>query len=170
MTEQALPTDLYAEAFFTADHAAVENGKLYVNGGAWNRIGYPSFPAVQTFAVAAILHIPWRAHGQNHSFVIWFEDADGQNVGGRIEGSFQAAVPPGALSGDYTIAPAAININGFVFERPGDYAAVLSLDGTEISRWRFRVAQTFGIPGAPTPPIAGGVAPHPGPTPDAPVG
>jgi hypothetical protein len=76
---------------------------------------------------------------------------------------------PGALSGDYTVAPVAVNINGFVFQRPGDYAAVLSLDGTEISRWRFRVAQTFGIPGAPTPPVAGGVAPTLRPTPDAPV-
>ncbi|HUZ52014.1 MAG TPA: hypothetical protein VMU94_05745 [Streptosporangiaceae bacterium] len=169
MTEQALPTDLHAESFFTADYAVVENGKLYISGGAWNRIGHPSFPAVQAFAVAAILHIPWRAHGQNHGFVIWFEDADGQNIAGRVEGSFQAAVPPGALPGDYSVAPVAVNINAFVFQRPGDYAAVLSLDGTEISRWRFRVAQTFGIPGAPTLPVAGGVSPPMDPTPDAPA-
>ncbi|MGO9782887.1 MAG: DUF6941 family protein [Streptosporangiaceae bacterium] len=161
MTELALPTDLHAEAFFTADHAAVESGKLYVNGGAWNQLGHSSFPAVQAFTVAAILHIPWRAHGQNHNFGIWFEDSDGHSLGGRIEGRFEATLPPSALSGDYSVAPLAVNINGFVFQRPGDYAAVLSVDGTEISRWRFRVIQTFGIPGAPTPPAAGGSAPPP---------
>jgi hypothetical protein len=161
MTEQAMPTDLHAEAFFTADHAAVENGKLYVNGGGWNRIGHPSFPAVQTFAVAAILHIPWRAHGQLHGFVIWFEDADGEAVGGRIDGRFQVAIPPDALPGDYSVMPVAVNINGFVLPRPGDYSAVLSLDGTEITRWRFRVTQSFGIPGAPPPPLSGGITPTP---------
>ena len=153
--------DLYAEAFFTADHAAVENGKLYVNGGAWNRIGYPSFPAVLTFAVAAILHVPWRAHGQNHGFVIWFEDADGQSVGGRMDGRFQVAIPPEALPGDYTIAPVAVNINGFVLPQPGDYSAVLSLDGTEAARWRFRVTQTFGFSGAASLPLPGGLTPTP---------
>jgi hypothetical protein len=161
MTEQALPTDIHAEAFFTADHAAVESGKLYVNGGAWNQIGHPSFPAVQAFTVAAVLHIPWRAHGQNHGFGIWFEDSDGQNLGGRIEGRFEASLTPSALPGDYSVAPLAVNINGFVFQQPGDYAAVLSVDGTEISRWRFRAVQTFDVPGAPTPPVAGGIAPIP---------
>jgi hypothetical protein len=161
MTEQALPTDLHAEAFFTADHAAVESGKLYVNGGAWNQFGHPSFPAVQAFSVAAILHIPWRAHGQNHAFGIWFEDSDGQNLGGRIEGRFEAERPLGARPGDYSVAPLAVNINGFVFPAPGDYAAVLSVDGTEISRWRFRAVQTFSVPGTPDPPAGAGDEPPP---------
>jgi len=129
MTEQALPTDIHAEAFFTADHAAVESGKLYVNGGAWNQIGHPSFPAVQAFTVAAVLHIPWRAHGQNHGFGIWFEDSDGQNLGGRIEGRFEASLTPSALPGDYSVAPLAVNINGFVFQRPGDMRQYCQLTG-----------------------------------------
>jgi hypothetical protein len=166
MTEQALPTDLHAEAFFTADHAAVESGKLYVNGGAWNQIGHPSFPAVQAFTVAAILHIPWRAHGQNHAFGIWFEDADGQSLGGRLEGRFEAERPLGALPGDYSIAPLAVNVNGFVFSKPGDYAAVLSVDGTEISRWRFRAVQTFNVPGVVGPPISGNEPPPSSPPTD----
>ena len=52
MTEQPIATDIYAEAFFTADHGAVENGKLYVNGGFWNRLGFPSYPAVTPFPYA----------------------------------------------------------------------------------------------------------------------
>jgi len=59
-------------------------------------VAYPAFPAVQTIAVAAILHIPWRAHGQSHAFLIEFEDADGQKVGGRLEGRFEAQSPADA--------------------------------------------------------------------------
>jgi hypothetical protein len=39
-------------------------------------------------------------------------------------------------------------VNGFVFQQPGEYAAVLSVDGTEISRWRWRAVQVVGVPGA----------------------
>ena len=130
-----------------AGHAAVESGKLYISGGAWNRVAYPVFPAVQTIAVAAILHVPWRAHDQSHAFLIEFKDADGQKMGGRLEGRFEAQTPPDARSGDYSIVPVAVQVGGFVFPRAGDYAAVFEVDGTEISRWQFRAVQTFGLPG-----------------------
>ena len=163
MTEQPMPTDLHALAFFTADHAVVESGKLYINGGAWNRLSYPSYPAVQALAVAAILHIPWRAHGQSHAFLIEFEDADGHQIAGRLEGQFQASLPPDARSGDYSVVPVAVMVNGLVFQQPGDYAAVLAVDGTEIGRWRFQAVQTFGLPGAMPIPGPAEVPPDPGP-------
>ena len=141
-------TDLHAEAFFTADHAVVESGKLYVNGGAWNRVAYPSYPAVQAVGVAAVLHIPWRAHNQSHAFLIEFEDADGLKMPAQLEDHFQASLPADARAGDYSVLPVSVMVNGFVFQRPGEYAAVLSVDGTEISRWRWRAVQTVGVPGA----------------------
>jgi len=141
-----MPLDLWAEAFFTADHAAVENGKLYVNGGYWTRLNFVSFPAAQNFAVAVVLHIPWRAHRQGHRFAISFEDADGQKVGGRVEGQFQAEPLPDMRMGDFSLAPLAIQVNGFVLQRAGDYSAVLEVDQTEISRWRFRAAQISAEP------------------------
>lgn len=156
MTDAPLPLDLHAEAFFTADHAVVESGKLYVNGGFWSRLNFPSFPVVHNFAVCVVLHIPWRAHHQNHSFAITFEDADGNMTSNRAEGQFQMGTPPDAKTGDYTIAPIAVTVNGFVLQRPGDYAAVLMIDGTEVSRWRFRAVQVFGVPGPPQPPAVGG--------------
>lgn len=160
MTDQPIPTDLHADAFFTADHAAVENGKLYVNGGFWNRLGLPSFPAVHTFSVGVVLHIPWRAHHQHHSFAISFEDADGQTTTNRLEGTFQSGTAPDMRPGDFTEFPLAANVGNFVFQRPGDYAAVLHLDGTEISRWRFRATQVVGVQMIPPPQAAG---PEPSP-------
>ncbi len=143
MTEQPIPTDLYADAFFTADHAEVQGGKLYVNGGFWTRLSFPSFPQVFSFSVCVVLHIPWRAHHQSHSFAISFEDADGQTVT-NLEGEFSSGTLPDMRAGDFTVFPMAAQVGNFVFQRPGDYAAVLRVDGTEIKRWRFRAVQVVG--------------------------
>lgn len=153
-----MPVNIQAEAFFTADHAAVESGKLYVNGGFWSRLNFSSFPAVQNFAVCVVLHIPWRAHHQRHTFAISFEDADGHRTSNRAEGQFQTGTAPDMRTGDYSVVPIAIVVNGFVFQRAGDYAAVLEVDGTEINRWRFRAVQVFGVPGPPPRPTGGGPA------------
>jgi hypothetical protein len=155
MTEQPMPTDIYAEAFFTADHAASENGKMYVNGGFWNRLNFPSYPAVHSFSVCAVLHIPWRAHHQNHTFAISFEDADGQETPNRLEGQFQTGTSPDMRPGDSTDFQLAVQIGNFVFQRAGDYSAVLQVDGTEIKRWRVRAVQVVGMPTMPLPPAGG---------------
>jgi hypothetical protein len=147
MTEQPVQTDLFAVAFFTADHAATESGKIYISGGAWNRTAHPAYPVGLTFGVCSVLSIPWRAHNQVHSFSIWFEDADGNDLGAKIAGTFQAVPAPDARAGDSSIAPVTVNINGLILQRPGDYFAVLSVDGTEIARWHFRAVQAVQVPG-----------------------
>ncbi len=144
----SLETDLHARAFFLADHAAVENGKLYANGAFWNRLAFPSFPAVYTFSVIAVLHIPWRAYHRPHRFSVWFEDADRRRMTGQFEGDFTVGSSPEMRVGDPTIMPLAATVGNFTFPQPGDYAAVLSVDGTEIARWSFRATQVFGVPSA----------------------
>lgn len=162
MTAQAMPVDLHAEAFFTADHAVVENGKLYMNGGFWTRLNFPSFPAIHNFALGIVLHVPWRAHRQRHTFSVLFEDADGQITSNRLEGQFQVEPAPDLRTGDFTVLPIAVGVNGFVLQRAGDYAAVLQVDGTEITRWRFRAVQVFGMPGQTPGPAGSGPAAIPG--------
>jgi len=45
-------------AFFTADHAEALNGKVYLNGGFWNRLNYPQHPAViPTMALVAVVSV-----------------------------------------------------------------------------------------------------------------
>jgi hypothetical protein len=145
MTERPIPTDLRVDAFFTADHAEVQGGKLYINGGFWTRLRFPTFPVVHSFSICVVLHIPWRAHHQNHSFAITIEDADGQTIT-NAGGDFQAGPSPDMRPGDFTSFPLSVQVGNFVFQRPGDYAAVLQVDGTEISRWRFRAVQVVGVP------------------------
>jgi hypothetical protein len=133
------PAELFAPTLFLADHAAVENGKLYVNGGYWNRLNFASYPAAMTFSVAAVLSVPWNDHAE-HRFSITFETADGQRVGGEVSGTFSAGTAPDAKDGDDMLLPIAATIGNFSFDAPGDYTAVLQVDDIPINRWPFRAA------------------------------
>jgi Family of unknown function (DUF6941) len=141
MTEQPMPEEIQAYAFFLADHAVVENGKLYVNGGFWNQVYSADYPVVRTFGLAAVLHIPWRKHHLGHDFEVTFEDADSRPLAARFEGQFMVSTSPAMRVGDFTVMPVAAFVTNFVLGRPGDYAAVLHVDGAELARWRFRAIE-----------------------------
>lgn len=149
-------TDLFARAFFVADHAAVENGKVYASGAFWNRLRFPSFPAVLTFSVVIILEIPWRAHHEEHMLSVSFEDADAKPLQPGFEGGFVVGSPPEAKRGDPTIMPIAATVGNLTIPGAGDYAAVLKVAGAELDRWPFRASQVL-TPDTPTSP------PHHGP-------
>src|SRR3954462_12786257 len=132
-------TDLYAAAFFLADHASVENGKVYVNGGFFNQMQFATFPAAATFSVVGVINIPWSAQNQPHRFAVHFTDADAHRLDGEFNGEFQVTPNPEAGVGDPFLMPIAANANGFVFPRPGHYSAVLTIDSEELSRWSLKV-------------------------------
>jgi hypothetical protein len=134
-------TDIRSVAFFTADHAAVENGKAYISGAFWNQINLPAFPAAVTVAVVVVLHVPWRAYHQRHSFAVTVVDADGKALPVEFKGEFQVGSAPEMKVGQPTIIPLAVVANGMPVERPGDLSFVLSVDGTEIDRWSVLVRQ-----------------------------
>jgi hypothetical protein len=141
MTELPMPDEIQACAFFLADHAVVENGKLYVNGGFWNQVYSVAYPSARAFGVAAVLHIPWRQHHKAHAFTVTFEDADGGSLPARFDGQFRIGTAPNMRVGDFTIMPIAAYVTNFALDRPGDYAAVLHVDGAELTRWRFRAVE-----------------------------
>jgi len=148
-------TDIDAKAFFLADHAVVESGKVYANGAFWDRLNFTTFPGTRTFAVVAVLHVPRDAYHQNHGFAVWFEDTDRNPIHGRLEGQFSVGASPEMKVGGPTTMPLAAVINNFVLHQPGCYACVLEVDGSEVARWRFQAVQVFESSGpAPSGPMA----------------
>lgn len=143
--------ELFAQAFFLADHAVVENGKLYANGAFWNRLAFSSFPASATFSVVAVLHIPWRALHTEHRLTAWFQDADSVRMPVEFQATFKLGASPDMKVGDPTILPVSAVVGNFTFPKPGDYAAVLEVDGVELAKWSFRASQVPG-PAAPSGP------------------
>jgi hypothetical protein len=134
-------TDLHALAFFPADHAVVERGKVYVHGGFWDKLQFPNYPQVFSISLVAVLKVPFRAYHQDHRFEVGLEDADGNAQTLRIQGEFRVGTDPQMRTGDPTVMPVAVSVSNLSIERPGDYAFVLSVDGSELARFQVRAVQ-----------------------------
>jgi hypothetical protein len=134
--------DFEALAFFTADHAAVESNKLYVNGGFWNNLFLESFPARVVGSLAAVIKVPARAYLENHHITIELEDHNEEPLPFRINGDFRVGAAPHLNRGDPSIISMAFPLEGLVLEQAGDYCFTLSIDGNELRRYRIRAIQS----------------------------
>jgi hypothetical protein len=144
-------------AFFAADHAAVENSKVYVNGGFFDRIYQPAYPAQISIAMVAVLEVSPEAFLQDHKFAIEMTDQQGNTLPTpvRIEGGFRVAPTPDLRPGDPTKLPLAVSLDGLTIERAGNYLFVLKVDGNELDRYEIRAAQV-GLVSQPFTQVPGG--------------
>ena len=119
--------------------AETVNGKVYVNGGFWSVLRFPTYPAVvPSIALVAVLKVPFRAYHQDHRFEIGMEDSDGRKLPLSVSGDFRVGASPEMRYGDPTLMPLSVSINGLKIEAPGDYIFSLSIDGAEIERFSIR--------------------------------
>ncbi len=146
--------DFEALAFFTADHAAVENNKLYVNGGFWNILPRDSFPARVIGSLVAVIKVPATAYQENHRITIELADHNEESLPFRIDGEFRMGASPYLDRGDPSVISLAFPLEGLVLEQAGDYCFTLSIDGNELKRYRIRAVQSppiqlpFDAPGS----------------------
>ncbi|HEY3195157.1 MAG TPA: hypothetical protein VGK42_07970 [Candidatus Dormibacteraeota bacterium] len=142
-----------AAAFFAADHVDSVGGKLYTNGGFFNMLRFPNYPAiVQTLGIGASLVVPWHAYQQDHHFVVTLHDEDRRALPLRVEGGFRVGADILLRHGDPSIINIAGNVTNVVFERPGHYHLQLHVDDEELARWNLQVVQLPDVfPSATTP-------------------
>ena len=119
--------DFQAVALFTADHAAVENGKVYVNGGFWDTILQPSYPAQVSVALVAVIKVPSTAFLEDHRVTVEMVDADEGRLPLKIEGDVRVGRTPYMNRGEPSSLPLAFALNGVYLERAGGYWFVLSV-------------------------------------------
>ena len=134
--------DFEALAFFTADHAAVENNKLYVNGGFWNILPRDSFPARVIGSLVAVIKVPVTAYQENHHITIELTDHNEESLPFRIDGDFRMGASPYLDRGDPSIISMAFPLEGLVLEQAGDYCFVLSIDSKVLKRYRIHAVQS----------------------------
>jgi hypothetical protein len=137
------------------DYAQVNNGKLYIVGGAGNLLfTAKAEPPHPIGAWAGILiTLPWQAHNQAHKLVISLVDADNHKIAlsetppgapiapedeGGIVGQFNAGRSAVMQAGDESVLPMAIPIQVQV-PALGAYRIMIEIDGTELTSARFRV-------------------------------
>lgn len=129
-------------AFFAADHAVVENGKVYVNGGFFDRVLFPVFPApLSSIAVVGLIRVHPQQFQRDHGFVVELREEGNPEPIVRLEGGFRALPAPDAEPGEPTNWPVAVPLTGFSLPRAGNYYFVLSVNGGEVARYRVRAMQ-----------------------------
>src|SRR5690348_16399866 len=113
---------------FLADSVVVAEGKLYVQGGGWDGIMTGTFPFRQPrVGIGIVLHVPWTATNQMHTFSIKIVDPDGKSIplgdappgaessDGKVRelrGQFNLGRPPLLMAGGSQTVPIAVNLDG----------------------------------------------------------
>jgi hypothetical protein len=111
----AKPAETQTEVDFVllCDHAEVVNGKLYMMGGAWNRIArlVPLIPGTSAgqleplpsapgrFAIATSVLVDWNEANDSLPIELSIEDPDGRTRLWEAQGSLTAGRPAGAMKG-----------------------------------------------------------------------
>jgi hypothetical protein len=132
---------------FLADGVQAVEGKLYVLGAGWNRLATRRFPARHDRVGIGALIVLEAAEAGRHSLTVRLLDPDDVPTtlatdpqGARrqaIRIGFGADAAPEGL--DETIVPFALNLDGLVFEEPGNYAFELRIDDGQPERLTFKV-------------------------------
>ncbi|TAK20762.1 MAG: hypothetical protein EPO26_17215 [Chloroflexota bacterium] len=133
-----------------ADRAEAINGKLYMMGGAWDRLGVGDFRQPIMFSIALAVLVPWSMTNQSHKMAITMRDADGNPIDFRIEASFVTGRPP-QLNGETQRVLLTMPAATVVLPGPGAFVVVVSINGQEMRSVRF--AATRAVPN-PAPPAA----------------
>lgn len=126
-----------------ADAASVENGKLYVHGGAWSVINTRELPVTHpSMALALVFRVEYTEALEDHPIAIELLDEDDQSLGPRIDGIIHVGHPPRMRPGTPSFVPQAIRFNNISFEREGGYRFRVSVRDEEVASVQFRVLRS----------------------------
>lgn len=118
------------------DHAAVADGKLYINGGGISVIRANAV----SMSVALLVFVPWTDANRPIRLDLTLQNQDGQPVVVddrplRTDGQFEVGRPAGVSPGTDIEWPFVFNIAGLRLT-PGRYEWRLSLDGQSREEWQ----------------------------------
>ena len=114
------------------------NGKLYMLGGAWDRLQVGDFSQPVGFGIAAGVIVPWSRTNEDHPLRIYIEDDDARKLPLEFEVNVNVGRPPNAVRGQSFRALLALN-GAWQFPGPGSYRVVADLVGDEPRRAVFYV-------------------------------
>lgn len=138
-----------------ADRAEAINGKLYVMGGAWDRLTVQNFQLPSLISIAMGILVPWNACNVQQVLRLQIVDSDEQAIGFQAQLGFITGRPPWIEQGAIQRTLLAIPALGVKFPGPGNYVLVASINDAGQKRARFTVLQAQqSLPGPiqPAPP------------------
>lgn len=126
-----------------ADGAEAAAGKIYILGGGWTTVAIPAFPAGYRMSITFGIRVGWNETNERHTFRAAIETADAAPIVEAANGAFEAGRPPGLKPGvdQVVLISTACEL---ALTGPGDFVAVLDVDGERMKRLPFYIIQ--GVP------------------------
>lgn len=125
-----------------ADAAQVQSGKLFVLGGGFDTISVKSLPAThRSLSLAMVAEVGPEDRQRDLELHISLMDEDGKAIGVEAKGMLRVGAPPNLPPGSPSVVPIVSPFQNIVFAQAKGYVFVVSLDGEELARVRFRVVQ-----------------------------
>jgi hypothetical protein len=131
----------YVDFVLVADRAEGINGKLYLMGGAWDRLYVVDFGQPVSFSIAAGVVVPWTATNNEHRVVIELTNEDGVAIEPRLEVGIRLGRPADAIPGQsFRAIVTALGV--YRLSGPGAYALTASIRDTDPRRAVFYAVQS----------------------------
>jgi hypothetical protein len=122
----AVGEQIEIDFLLVADRAEGINGKLYMMGGAWDRLTVANFEQRNMFSLAIGVLIPWNETNEEHTIRIFLEHEDGKVIQPEIQGQVSTGRPPNAIKGQSFRVIVAVN-GAWKLPGPGTYRAVATM-------------------------------------------
>lgn len=130
-------------AAMIADAARVENGRLYVLGGAFSAIRVRKLPAVvPSVSVVLVMDVPPEDRHRDLDITVSLIDEDGHDAGRTATTRLRVGTPANARPGDVTNVPLVIPFFNLTFPEAKGYAFSVRFEDDELARIRLRVDHT----------------------------
>jgi hypothetical protein len=125
-----------------ADAAQVQSGKLFVLGGGFDTISVRKIPAThRSLSLAMVAEVGPDERQQDLELTVELVDEDGAEVGVTAKGKLRVGAPPNLPPGSPSIVPIVSPFHNVTFPEAKGYAFVISMNGTELTRVKFRVVE-----------------------------
>jgi len=123
-----------------ADAAQVQSGKLFVLGGGFDTISVRSVPAThRSLSLAMVAEVAPEDRQRDLDLAIKLVDEDGADVGVEANGRLRVGTPPNLPAGASSIVPIVSPFHNITFPEAKGYSFLVSLNGEELARIKFRV-------------------------------
>jgi hypothetical protein len=111
-----------------ADAARVADNKLYVFGGQWDRLLTVAFPAAHAgLTVVLVIEVSYAEALTDHHLRVALM-RDGEAIGPEARGLINVGHAPGTTPGAPSYVPVTLPFEQILFERPGRYEWVVTLN------------------------------------------
>ncbi len=126
------------EWLILGDYAHMADGKLYLQGGGWERLTVnDGFPSKHMVGIATSVLSPWAETNQPNNIEIEVQTEDGETLA-KINGQLKVGRPPDHPPGMPIRSTLAANL-GLEFKTAGSYVIIARLEEQELKRTAFYV-------------------------------